>query len=257
MIKTKAELQQQNDAVIYPNTNREITEQRLHDHVADIIDSAIKIHIPKLFLEVKKAKPINFDPSTGNIPDKLFVWWESEDKEFLNYNPQIWLFVHRKNRRKLSDKIITKRRYVHPPHQNGVNYPNSGFYSGRAENILGKPFTTEFNCPTQPFEKMELPINPYEWIYETNAGTPKEITKESVLAGNKIYRTTGTKRYGGEYNSGYRPYINFKIAIVIDNPLGGEKPKLYGPMSEKITLKMVYLTESQLYKTITYQIDRS
>jgi len=38
-IKTKEELLLQNDNYIYTNTNREITEQKVHDHLEDIIDS--------------------------------------------------------------------------------------------------------------------------------------------------------------------------------------------------------------------------
>ena len=227
--KTKAELLQQNTDIIYPNTNREITEQKLHDHLEDVINH-FGVEIPILKLESKRYTPDKFDFDSFNNPGKLFASWETDNVEFLNYNPEIWLFVHRKNRRKFSNgDVLYKRKFAHPPHLNGIKYPASSWYSGVGENRFGIPYHSEFDCPVISGNSLEIPINVYEWLYyDDGSGNSVQIDAETALT-NRDYRFSGQKE--GTL------FATMKLAIVIDNPDDTiNNPKIIGGYSKPFAL---------------------
>ena len=190
------------------------------------------ISIPILKLESKRYTPASFDPETdGNLPGKLYASWETDNVEFLNHNPEIWLFIHRKNRRRFKNgDILIKRKFVHPPHLNGVGCTHPAWYSGIATNKFNVPYLTAFECPAISDQSLEIPINPYLWIYYRDGSNDIEINSNTILIDRNYC-------FSGERES--KLFATMKLAIVIDNPDDtANNPKIIGPYSKSFALRI-------------------
>jgi len=110
--------------------------------------------IPILQVKVKSVPPKNNDytqwmidnetapgvPSTYMYTDEIWVKWNADDLEFLNRNPEIWLFQHKRSRKKKVYNAgdpdleyfyeVQKIKWKHPSHQGGSKYSGSNHWGG-------------------------------------------------------------------------------------------------------------------------------
>ena len=140
--------------------------------------------------------PINFDdmPYLGaplislghreaaNGSDKyppIFVQFPFIDKNILDKNPELFLFVYRRKlqrRRKGANypneyqrgKKENQNRFVHPTHLDGSKYAGSSFFTGVQKGRDGQLLTnrvTEWSLDiSKPYEKQKIYVNPYDWF---------------------------------------------------------------------------------------------
>jgi hypothetical protein len=209
----------------------------------NFINGAISIDIPKPEIKIKQVK------LTGNeyCFDNLFVKWAADNIEFLNHNPEIWIFVYRSKSKKLIDNSghIKKRKWSHCPHLNGINFPSSNFYSGTlgdktkypVEDLAERGRKTEFALNTTQNEFFEIPFIWGDWFYceKISTGDKSELTISTDLedADLKLHC------FGANNSKSINRKIAVKLAIVIDNYIIGDKnPKIIGPMSDKFYFKI-------------------
>ncbi len=187
------------------------------------------MYIPELTF-----KTVRFRADKGgdvNIPDSLHSKWQSADKRFLDCNPEIWMFIEKRRARKILAGRIVKKSFGHPPHENGIKYPNSAYYAGSSENGFGVNYQTEFSLSNVSGDYIHLPINVLDYFKAEYGYTWGAIDEDSELDSLRI-RTilTGASRA-----------IAMRFAIVIDNPDNSSKyPKLYGAMSKTVSLTADY-----------------
>ena len=190
---------------------------------------------------------------------KIGVIWSQNNREFLKYNPEIWLF------RRVSKKQHNRSHYAHEPHKSGIKYPGSSFYSGEVWwSGIGYPSTGEV-----PFDvETEFPLTSNSgqiqyltteqdgynifWMYyhlRDLVAEPPETIMPTIAGGPYIFsdyrirsRTGVGNRRNRETQWGPSPsprlLTSLKVAIVIDNPNPEESnPKLIGPLSETFFLQ--------------------
>lgn len=71
------------------------------------------------------------DAQGNNRHDRILVSFpNTEDRRFLDYDPQYWLFRYKRIKREDISNGSEFKTWVHPSHLNGANYPNSRWFSG-------------------------------------------------------------------------------------------------------------------------------
>ena len=197
--------------------------------------AAPAIIIPKLKLRAINYMPI---PGVSAIRDTLQAKWDSANLEFLNHNPQLWIFRRNTRKKKIKDiegsviATIKKTGWKHEPHLNGVNFPNSNFYGGQGTipvieiNNVGRH--TEMEIPPSSGSWAEVMIFPWEYFWSFDLVKLSDITDFSIYPNN-----------GDIISSIGRNSIPFRIAISIDNPNDGESnPKQFGDLSDEIIMHL-------------------
>jgi len=166
---------------------------------------------------------------------ELYSYWSQSDLAFLDYNPKLWLFRYKNNRKDFDGGITIKhKKDVHTPHLNGVNYPNSSFYSGSffsdVPEINATGVHTEFDIPIVANETFKVDIDPYDWFYMYSAKDSYKLNDSLPLTSPEHYlRVMGRPK-------GNHSFL-FRLAITIDNP-NGEQQRIIGPMSDIIALRI-------------------
>jgi hypothetical protein len=68
------------------------------------VDDIVKIPIPKPKLEIINHAEADTEtgllPESNTIIDKIRLWWEQDNKQFLDHNPEIWLFREKNYQRR-------------------------------------------------------------------------------------------------------------------------------------------------------------
>jgi hypothetical protein len=171
---------------------------------------------------------LDFHASAFSDGLEVFTFWRPQSFDFLQYNPEVWLYRYKRSRKKPigDDYAIKRKKFVHPVHLWGEKYEGSNLYAGRPDitnrylNELdpkGNPLLdpprreSEWDCPTAPFEKLLLDTDWNNWF-------------------------RGAKPAGQGTPHGYNAAEKeiFRFGIVIDNPNEENNtryPKLHGPMS--------------------------
>ena len=193
--------------------------------------STSNINIPQLKLD---AGYYTSNDSDVIYTDNLRCYWESADTNFLNYNPEVWIFRRKTYVREPSGSHwkMRHKKWTHEPHLNGVKFPNSKYYSGSIncpfEQIEIDGRHTEFTLTvTGSSEKMEIPLNPYEYIYGKSGST------YISLSGITDFTGIGIKVAGRDSMS-----LPFRFAIAIDNPdISAINPKIIGELNDIIYLR--------------------
>lgn len=191
------------------------------------------IFIPQLKLDTGYYTDENI---TVVKTDKIRCYWESADKNFLNYNPEIWVF-RRKNYKRREKEFgwrMRHKKWTHEPHLNGIKFPSSNYYSGSINCVIDEIRTvgrhTEFSLTTtKSGEKMTIPLDPYDYIYGlTSEGYVK-------LSDSTDYSKLDNIKITGRRDSKSLP---LRFAIAIDNPnTEDDNPKIIGPMSDIIYMR--------------------
>lgn len=168
---------------------------------------------------------IDFQVSSLMEGLEVFAFWRPQSFDFLEHNPEVWLYRYKRSRKKRAGSKTKRKKFVHPVHLWGEKHEGRNFYSGRPDVInraehmddpkvplLDPPRReSEWGCPIAPFEKMLLDTDWDKWFRELKpAGLGRE--SNSNLAEKEIFR----------------------FGIVIDNPNEENNtryPKLHGPMS--------------------------
>jgi hypothetical protein len=196
------------------------------------------IDIPKLQLDSGRY---HSDGGDYAIVDTLRCWWQSNARKWLDYNPEIWLFRYKRNFRTKEINESTKvrkknKKWAHPPHLNGVKFPNSNFFTGKAgpvpPSLNGAGYHTEWELTnTIPLDKKVIPINLFEFVYGVDDSSNFIALTDSTffnLDPSKIRFSTKSKSHSKS--------LAFRFAIVIDNPNEENCSKLIGQLSDPIYL---------------------
>jgi hypothetical protein len=208
------------------------------DDYSDFIDSCyneggisgVTFDIPEVNLYTKEY----ISGSKPRRSERLIAYWTQADKRFLQYDPKLWLYRYKNNKKKLeSSDIIKHKKEVHTPHLNGVNYPSSKYYSGSffsvVSDISSTGVHTEFDISIVENSGFTVDIDPYDWFYMIGA-SPYKLNDALPLTNPGYY----LKVMG-------RPKNNlsflFRLAITIEDPYGGEQ-RIVGPMSDVIALRL-------------------
>jgi len=168
--------------------------------------------------------------------EKLMSYWTQNDLSFLEYNPKVWLYRYKNNKKKLENSDIVKhKKVIHTPHLNGINYPNSSFYSGSffspVKEINDVGVHTEFDIGLSGNTPFDVSVDPYDWVYmNRNSGGYK--LNDSLPLTDIDYYLKVMGRPKGDIS------FLFRLAITIDDPNGGQQ-RLVGPMSGIIALRLV------------------
>lgn len=206
------------------------------------------VEIPKLQLDAGRF----YDSSIGTraVCDTLRCWWQADNKEFLNFNPEIWLFRKKRRRRLWESGGVTytklNKKWSHPPHLNGVKYPNSRYFSGSIVSypiyeVVTSGMHTEWEMINiLPLEKMIIPVDQFEFIYESGNSSKLNETQFNGKTYSDLRMTDKAMKLS----------CAFAFAIVIDNPNPSEGcSKLIGELSESIYLTVPHFTGDINYGT--------
>lgn len=190
----------------------------------EIKDKTIKSHIDYFIANV-------FGPHF-DIQPKVELYWDDSDLEFLNHNPEIWIFRMnnkavrvRKNFFGINTKaFFNKKGWKHPSHNNGSKFPNSKFWGGKQDYPGGFVIRhTEF--PIIPKSTWsQIAINFLEWFSLPNSGG----IWSGLTSVPTIYKPMGRRDRS--------TFIRFRFAIVCDN-ITAEQGKIIGPMSDIMAVK--------------------
>jgi len=192
--------------------------------------SSNSIHIPQLKLDTGFYTS---SPAEVKYTDTLRCYWESADTNFLNYNPEVWVFRKKTYKREFKTSVWEMRhqKWTHEPHLQGVKYSGSSYYSGSincpVSEIDAAGRHTEFELiATGSSYKMNIPLDPYDYIYGKSGATWMKLSDGISLSGIKI---TGRKR---------RKSLPLRFAIAIDNPdVTAKNPKIIGELSDIVYLR--------------------
>lgn len=234
------------------------------------------VQIPNLQLGLSMGR----HDEQNTIP-KIRAYFNPCDTEFLNHNPQIWLFRFKKSKGKrvngffrVKDSRLRKshNHFCHTVHQNGVNFPGSNLYGGKIQDAGGTDLPgrdTEFGCPTQFYETLELGVNPDQWVssplsYPFTLNIP---TYGDRFVSNAYFYGVAAKDNSlpvppyspGKLNKGPRSLV-FCFAIVIDNPdTTSPYKKLIGPMSDIVVYFPQYIKsgDPNEFRYIKWSVKRS
>lgn len=206
----------------------------------DVTGGGGSIEIPKLQLESGRI----FFSEVGEyaITDTLRCFWQGNNREFLNHNPEIWLFRYKRNSRKTitADQYFIKKskKWAHPPHLNGLKYGSSNFFTGpirhKVASIASYGYHTEFAMTNlNALSKMVIPVNEFEFVYGTdNNNIAYLLNASSFFDWDKSRIRFVTKPQQTHSNLS----LAFRFAIVIDNPNDENCPKLIGELSDPVYL---------------------
>jgi len=210
------------------------------DDYSDLIDSCYNdtqsgvtvVNIPEVNFFVKEY----VDGIKPRRSECLFSYWSQSNMDFLDYNPKLWLYRYKNNKKKFEDgEIIKHKKDVHTPHLNGINYPNSNFYSGTffssVPEISSTGVHTEFDISLSGNSSFEVPIDPYDWFY-MNSNSDAYKLNDSLPLINVGYYLKVMGRPKGDLS------FLFRLAITIDDPNGGQQ-RIVGPISDIIALRLV------------------
>lgn len=196
-------------------------------------------------LRVKSKKGFYPGQPSNSISRGLRLSWESVASEFLNLNPEIWLFRYKTqhSHKHVDDNHLLGKLYnyrmrswVHPAHLNGVGYEGKKYFNGTTvwpivNEIYPNGIHTVWTGITSKIGSLDIDIDFGEWMVYKDAGDiwqPCSSTMDYSVLGltkAKIMRR------------GYRP-TKFKFAIAVDNPDydGQNQPKICGPLSNTVEL---------------------
>jgi len=197
-----------------------------------LIDAAVSIEIPKPQIEVKTTVANSTRDLSLSV---LFCRWAQENTEFLNHQPELWLFRHKKNYRKSDSGLYytKKSKWAHCPHLKGTKHGSSAYYSGAAATPVATVTTTgrktEFPIVSTSGTAFKVDVSVTDWFYyKTAAGAfPALPTKLNVPAGT--YRAFGARKLR----------FPVRFAIVITNPNSNDRnPKLIGELSDVVYFQL-------------------
>ncbi len=201
------------------------------------------IVIPKLQLRPFSYKVHEdiFPNEPFSFSDKLYIKWEALDIQFLDYNPEVWLFCYKNARKKkvvLNESVATihewkLKGWKHESHLKGVKYPNSKYYSGGGVSVIPKVDAygrhTEFEL-SAPAIWSEIKVDVYEYVCAKDESS--QYVDVTDLSLNNSYQAIGILKF--RKNS-----AKYRFAIVIDNPdTNADNPKMIGPMSDVVALML-------------------
>jgi len=232
-------------SIEYLKTKYETGDVPSQNDFYDLLDSCYGVNnggivIPKLKTFSKTYFQSNISTSERR-KSQLIGTWSSNNTEFLKYNPEIWLFRYKNRNKLINDNnrtYINHKKYTHPPHLNGIKYPHSKYYSGKILSVVQEINNNGINSEWEmsnisgstinnnPFI---IPINIYDWFY-IKTTTGYELCTDSTIIDNDHQL-----KVLGRYNTLSFP---FKLAIVIDNPNGGQQ-KIIGDLSDRIYLRYI------------------
>lgn len=245
-------------AVFVDETDKKLKAKQADNTVVELNGEFVPsspIYIPKL--ETRILTVTKEGDSVSH--DKLYVKWESPSYEFLDLNPEIWIFkptVHTGKFQKMIDSSLVWHRFRekklgHPTHGDGTKHLGENQYSGKHAIMPlhgGGQFqlqrNTEFNLPSYNDGWSLLNLDPFQWFikkYEDNPPHDFDSLSQEDIDGLD----------GGEDYVVYCPgdkhqRLKFSLAIVIDNPLESGK-KIVGPQSRLLTLKFIYNLKRFIY----------
>ena len=232
IIYTDAAIKCGNDTVVTTNASISTALNQIVDYLCSETPTppvGALFQIPELNMYVKNQKLY------ASLLPGLF------SNEYETYNPRIFLFVKRNGRtRKVKDINGNKQtKYYHGgwrhiTHMQGINFPNSNFYSGST------------NCPTHsewpltitdPYDKQELTtFNAGEfYVYDNVLGSPAPFgtISWSILNLDKF-------KVRGRKDDAPTKSVYFRFAIGIENPdTTSPYPIIFGPLSAAIQCKIV------------------
>lgn len=176
-----------------------------------------------------------------NGENNLVYRTNGNQTEFLNHNPEIWLFRFNRKRGRIFYNLKahnpTSDKYRHNPHQGGVKYadPVLKSYFAGGSNFARN---TEFGYTHNTKENTKLNVVPTDWINIAPNFIKNHL--KGIRSNYKyIKKTEGTK-------VNKTPEIKMAVCIVINNPkyisfgaTPNEFPKIYGKKSY-FTLYGVY-----------------
>lgn len=217
-----------------------------------------EIKSPYVNFHVKNAS-LPTGPLNGWIPEMLCLTYQSNETEFLNYNPRYFLYLYRNrvSTKQFNDNneiIRTNKKFnfsfVHPASFT-VNWETSGitstgayrnFSTGSIEEIAHFPigyneFTTEWDVPTGIGKQTILTgFNPSRFF--TNNFKQRGLDFFPFSYDDRFQYSTTTVKSPKRYpqNATVPRYnLYFRFAIVIDDP---KNPNRYivGPFSETVKI---------------------
>lgn len=237
-------------------------------HLSGLSDINLLIPVPQIFIN-----KINSD----NIPTQHFrnesitavtqyvsgytwnqsginLYFNTNNLEFLNYNPKYFLYVYKEKIRGSHKGIYIYPRktkdFVHPPNGNNygstnntyTNYGGTIYFDQYSPNFSA--FTTEWSVENNIFKGTSLigfdPLRFYKvWNYGTSTwdkGTPffPLIYYSSITNNDKYVNVYGTKAVSStKTNTKLTLYLKF--AIVIQDPNNSSR-YVVGPFSETIKI---------------------
>jgi hypothetical protein len=189
--------------------------------------------IPQLKLDTGYHTTVDSDIK---ITDTLRCYWEAVDTNFLNYNPEIWVF-RRKNYTRKPNGVAWKMRHkkwTHEPHLNGIKFSGGTYYSGTINcpvaEIEATGRYTEFTLTaTGSSQKMVLPLDPYDYIFGLSGSGWVKLSDSTDFSSILRFKITGRRDALS---------LPLRFAIVIDNPdTTAANPKIIGEMSDIIYLR--------------------
>jgi hypothetical protein len=191
-------------------------------------------------------------PSSFLFTDVLEVRWDTDCLGFLNRNPEIWLFQWKHSRKKkyfeegtLDEhyRVIEKRAFKHPVHQDGTKHNGSNQYSGlqsykvrNGDTFITKQLRRDTEFPITPRgEWGVIDFEPHTFFRgfeggDWDKGNPYNDELNSVR-GNR-------NKSGGAFTRG-EAWARFKLAIVVDSDrMNGsvtnpQPEKIIGEMSQE------------------------
>ena len=207
--------------------------------------------------------------------NKIMAWWVSDNEDFLNSNPQVWLFRKRTRRKTTSS---TKRRVsglIHPT--DSTRTPSGSAFLDGQQYV--KPSASKNNTSSKIGHHTEWPLAAYtngklfevpvvvsEWLSVHidlgalgNAGGdtlwfPYNVNNITSYQNPNVlldFRASGVKN--SRINSQSPRTQRFRFAITIDNPAYSPTnhvyPKIIGPMSNEVLL---YFQNIRLNGSIDY-----
>jgi len=241
-------------SIEYLRTKYETGDVPTQEDFYDLLDSCYgnggnNIYIPKLTLFTKNYYQSNISMSNRSAT-QLIGRWSSNNKEFLKYNPEIWLFRY-KNRNKIIDETnemyINHKKYVHTPHLNGTKYPHSNYYGGKIDSVVpelkNNGVNTEWEFSnisgsTLNNNSFIIPINIYDWFYVQTQNGYELLNDTTVIGGTTKLKVLGRKKTIS---------FPFKLAIVIDDPMGGNQ-KIIGNLSDRLYLRYIPNQDRFIYE---------
>jgi hypothetical protein len=211
------------------------------------------LFIPTPEVKITNLREVSTDPLDSY--DRLHIRWSSPSLEFLDHNPQVWVFRPTVTRKKITKNIggtatdfkLIRKKYSHPSNNNGVDYPNGGANSGR-HTFLPKqgggtilPIrTTEFSIPSTANTWQQLAIDPLQWFFKRYIDGGGDFLDEyDFLTTGDLSNLSDTLPYNEDYKvycSGSKDRFKFLLAIVIDDP-NVSGAKIIGPMSRGLTIR--------------------
>lgn len=207
--------------------------------------------IPQCMVEIPRIKGTSWDgdpiPIYKGSPYVYAYFGASPSLDFLNYNPEIWLFRYRparwSNRRgwaqeKVYRSVMKARKFRHPIHLGEKvappHTPGSHLYHGKDD--LG----IESEWPILPVDRREyrkigLDFRPHKLFC-----TVDESTTFPFEYSNQDHRLKGSRKG----SRACRAVLRF--AIVIDNPdPRSNNRKIIGPMSDEVVIRFSLYHKSE------------